>query len=245
MIYAFYTNKATNSLDLSLIERLQTRYHPFIEPAAIYRTAGGLPFIRQAINYGLFAYVDDFIRSRSKINKSELTCLLLWALYPYEYRFEPTFRYPGNLKLVSMLLERGADANARVKIEGLLTPWEAVLTFFWRSRGGEFQGFISQTPFAREWLAILKHLVLSGADPNASIDGYLVDQVSALDIITLIFEKPWPSETAELVELLKARGARLEVSNGQRVGKYLKKVVSRIDWRGDVPSEWTERVEEP
>jgi hypothetical protein len=210
MIYAFYANKATNSLDLSLMECYRARdfSHGRI------KTLNRISFIRHASYYGLFAYVDDFIRSRRKITKIELSYLLLWALSPYEY----TLRCPCSFKLVSMLLKRGADANARLKVEGILTPWEAALRF---SSLVEDERFISQNPFAREWIAILKHLVLSGADPKASIDG-LEGQRSALYVITYAFEESWPSETTELVELLKARGARLEVSKGQRVGRYLK-----------------------
>jgi hypothetical protein len=231
MIYAFYTNKATNSLDLSLIERLQTRV-PFYDE---FKFLHGLPFIRQATYYGLFAYVEDFIRSRRKITKIELSYLLYWALSPFTY----TLRYPCSFKLVSMLLKRGADANTRLKVEDLLTPWEGALRFSWSAGRDGDERFISQNPFAREWIAILKHLVLSGADPKASID-FSGSQLSAL-VITHTFEESWPSETAELVELLKARGARLEVSKGQRVGRYLKQVASRIDWRDEVPAEWSKK----
>jgi hypothetical protein len=225
MIYAFYANKATNSLDLPLIESLQISCYLFR-----YR----YPFIRQAIHYGLFTYVEDFIRSRRKITKIELSYLLLWALSPYQIRI----RFPCSFKLVSMLLKRGADANIRLKIENLLTPWEAALESLWYEGKGNGDGFISQNPVAREWIAILKHLVLSGADPRASIY-YSKSPISALYVITDTFEESWPSETAELVELLKARGARLKVSNGRRVGRYLKEVASRIDWRDELPVEWT------
>ena len=143
-----------------------------------------------------------------------------------------------------MLLKRGADANTRLKAENLLTPWEGALTFLWIAGRRHGEKFISQNPVAREWIAILKHLVLSGADPKASID-YLESQMSALYVITHTFEESWPSETTELVELLKARGARFKVSKGQRVGRYLKQVASRVDRRHNVPVPGTERVEEP
>jgi len=143
-----------------------------------------------------------------------------------------------------MLLKRGADANTPLNFENPLTSWEVVLEFLWGMNNIGHEKFLSQDFIAREWIAILKHLVLSGADPKAFIYD-IGSQNSALDVITYTFEESWPSETAELVELLKARGARFKVSKGQRVGRYLKQVASRVDRRHNVPVPGTERVEEP
>jgi hypothetical protein len=234
MIYAFYANKATNSLDLSLIERLQTRI-PVVATADYPKGVmqRKVPFVQKAIFYGLSTYVEYFISSRRKITKRELTFLLSLALYPPSI----TLRYPCSLKLVSMLLKRGADANALLGSESLLTSWEAVLQFFWIVKEGPYEKSLWQDLVTREWIAILKHLVLSGADPKAFVD-YGRRQKSALDIISYTFEEPWPSETTELVELLKARGARFKVSKGQRVGRYLKQVASHVDRRDIVQVEW-------
>jgi hypothetical protein len=229
MIYAFYASKVTNNLDMSLVERLQRLFPPPIQPKII-------PFFVQlAVYYGLFTYVEYFLGLRRNRPKPELTHLLGWALSPPEL----VTQYPCSLEVVSLLLKHGADPNKRLQSQD--TPWESALYYLWqrteiRVRHG-LEPVGPKDPFAREWMEILKILVLSGADPNPFLfnaDG----RKSAFEIITTTFKQALPSETTELVQLLELRGGRHTIRKRQQLSLHLNKFLP-ANLRAQGNSRWT------
>jgi hypothetical protein len=229
MIYAFYANHATNRLDLSLIQHLQIICFPMdaissqvaLTHSVIEDTRDELngipPFVHLAVLYGLFTYVKYFIGLKTKRTKDEFTHLLRRALSP----LPGVDRYPCSTKLVSILLKHGANPNNR--FHRMSSPWESALGFVWQRNGSEA---LDRDFFAKERLAALQQLVVSGANPNSWV---LVGSgwKSALEIITVTFQDSFPPETARLVQLLEDRGAsRKNLSKAQRLAKRLKMILT-------------------
>jgi hypothetical protein len=225
MIYACYANRATKSLDISLMSQLQSAFLPPPKPNAIPH------FVQAAVYYGSYTYVEYFLDSNPNRTKDDLTHLLHWSLSPPS----ASYRYPCSAKMVSILLEHGADPNKQFMHQ--VSPWESALEYLggrtWR------KSLDSQSPFTREWIEILKHLVLSGADPKVWVRAVDIDNFEpALGIITRMFQKSWPEETAELLQLLKARGAQLTVSKRRQPLVQLKRFFNNVRYTtGDDESE--------
>jgi hypothetical protein len=127
-------------------------------------------FMSLSIRFGLILYIQDSIRERGR------GCLVKHGrpLLDYACAPEPTSRnWPtyNDPKLVQILLENGADPNA--KFDGS-SAWQNCL--------------YSETINPVKWISILKLLLLHGADADACIRGRH-DRQTALNVMQRCFDE--------------------------------------------------------
>jgi hypothetical protein len=141
-------------------------------------------FMSLSIRFGLILYVQDSIRERGR------DCLVKHGrpLLDYACAPEPTSRnWPtyNDPKLVQILLENGADPNA--KFDGS-SAWQNCL--------------YSETINPVKWISILKLLLLHGADADACIRGRH-DRQTALNVMQRCFDELLAGDTQATEQALE------------------------------------------
>ena len=163
-------------------------------------------------------FVTDMIASPSK-SKLELMDLLLFkgadagagsVLLETLTIFSDSPAKAYQIYMFDKLLEAGADPNAQY---GDSTIWKRYLRYLWGCKGGLWTKNLWRNEFKQ-----VKQLLLSGADPNATAEGVMVDQ-----IIEATFGTHYATELLDII-----RQARLRTDGG-----FLSRVW-KVPWRRSV-----------